>query len=374
METKGIVLDRRDSPAGGDDDEWWRAVIARDPRYDSRFVYGVRSTMIYCRPTCASKKPARRKVSFFLNSLEAKRFGYEPCRRCHPDVPGGAATTAERRIQSLCEYISDNYRERLTLARLGGQSGLSPFHLQRTFKKIVGVTPREYVERVRLDRLRLSLKSGGSVRSSTYASGYSTSAWLYFRPEEKLGMSPSTYRRGGEGLKIHYVIRESPLGRLLVAATERGICLVHLADSDQKLMSHLKSEYPKASLVDSSDDVGGILRESVGRILDYLSNGTDLEKSNLPLDLHASAFEMRVWRELRSIPYGQVRAYSEVARRMGRPKATRAVANACATNPVPLVVPCHRVVPKGGGVGQYGLGVERKEILLRKEGVDLTKL
>jgi AraC family transcriptional regulator of adaptative response/methylated-DNA-[protein]-cysteine methyltransferase len=355
--------------------ELWHAVKTRDTRYYSQFVYGVNSTKIYCRSTCPSKKPrSRDKVAFFSDSASAEKAGFRPCERCKPDELG-QATSQVQTIQKLCEFIGENWRERLTLERLSKESGLSPFHLQRTFKKVTGVTPREYTEAVRMGRIRLSLKSGNSIAKSTYGVGYNTSGWLYFRPNEKLGMSPLKYKKGGEGLKIDYVITDSPLGKLLVAATERGVCLVSLADSNRKLLAHLLSEYPRAKLETDSDVRNDRnLSLSVEKILDYLTNGTDLENSNLPLDLQATAFQQRVWKELRAIPYGKVRSYSEVARRIGLPRATRAVANACASNPVPLVVPCHRVVPKGGGVGNYGLGVERKKSLLEKEGVDIVAL
>lgn len=353
----------------------WRAVQTRDPRYYSRFVYGVNSTKVYCRPTCPSKRPSSiEQVAFFRNPAMAKEAGFRACERCNPDDSSRASAQVQS-IQRICEFIADNWQEKLTLSRLSRQAGLSPFHLQRTFRKVTGVSPREYIEAVRLSRMKLSLKSGNSIRKSIYDGGYNTTGWLYFRPNEKLGMNPSKYKKGGEGLRVEYVIRDSPLGKLLVAATDRGVCLVSLADSDQKLLAHLHSEYPRARLESGTDNQGNkYLAFSVERILEYLTKGTDLENSNLPLDLQATAFQQRVWKELRAIPYGKVRSYSEVARRIGLPKATRAVANACASNPVPLVVPCHRVVPKSGGVGQYGMGVERKRMLLEKEGVNLEEL
>jgi AraC family transcriptional regulator, regulatory protein of adaptative response / methylated-DNA-[protein]-cysteine methyltransferase len=355
--------------------EFWEALQTRDPRYYTRFVYGVNSTKIYCRPTCPSKKPSRfEAVSFFRNPAMAKESGYRACERCKPDDENAVSDQVQS-IQKLCEFIIDNWQEKLTLETLGKQAGLSPFHLQRTFKKVTGVSPREYIEALRLSKMKLSLKSGNSIRKSTYRSGYNTTGWLYFRPNEKLGMSPSKYKQGAEGIEIDYVIRDSPLGKLLVAATDKGVCLVNLADSDEKLVAHLRSEFPKATLQSgSTNQENKYLAFSVEKILDYLTNGTDLERSNLPLDLYATAFQQRVWKELRAIPYGKVRSYSEVAKRIGSPKATRAVANACASNPVPLVIPCHRVVPKGGGVGQYGLGIGRKKILLELEGLDLKEL
>lgn len=275
-------------------------------------------------------------------------------------------------VQKLCQFIKENSQEKLTLERLSKESGLSPFHLQKTFKKVIGLSPKEYVEGIRINHIRNALRAGNSIRRSTYGAGYNTSGWLYFRPNEKLGMSPQKYKRGGEGLKIDYTIRDSPLGKLLVAATEKGICFVSLADSEQKLLSRLHYEFPKADLDQRVENIG--LPLYVDKILEYLTVGTDLEISNFPLDVRATAFQSRVWKELKVIPYGKVRTYSEVAKRIGLPKATRAVAHACASNPVPLVVPCHRVVPKSGGVGEYGLGVDRKRALLVKEGVEVGAL
>jgi AraC family transcriptional regulator of adaptative response/methylated-DNA-[protein]-cysteine methyltransferase len=356
-----------------DRESLWRAIEDRDSRYYSRFVYGVISTGIFCRPTCASRKPKNPDgVFFFENSTEAVEAGYRPCERCRPEEnePEGQI----QRIQKLCEFINENSGEKLTLERLSRESGISQFHLQRSFKRVTGLTPKEYTEAVRLGHLRLALKSGESVRKSTYRAGYNTSAWLYFRPNEKLGMSPLKYKNGGEGLSIQYSITDTPLGKLLVAATERGVCFVTLGESSQKLVQYLRSEYPKAKFESAANPKNKSLSLSVQKIAAYITQGTDLKSSNLTLDLQATAFQWRVWKELREIPYGSVRSYSEVAKRIGLPKATRAVANACASNPVPIVIPCHRVVPKTGGIGNYGLGVARKKALLEKEGVDLGKL
>lgn len=353
--------------------QFWEAIQSRDIRCYSTFVYAMHSTGIYCRPTCPSKKPKKMdRVTFFKSAQLAKEAGYRACARCDPDDTSESSAQVKT-IQKVCEFISENWKERLTLSRLSRETGLSPFYLQRTFKKVTGVTPREYAEAVRLSRLKLALKSGESIRKSTYGAGYNTSGWLYSGPDEKLGMSPLSYKRGAMGLVIKYSITDSPLGKLLVAATERGVCLVSLSDSSQKLVNHLRSEYPNAK-VESDTEKNRNLSISVQKITEYLSRGTDLEKSNLPLDLQATAFQQRVWKELRRIPYGEVASYSEVAKRIGLPRATRAVATAVASNPVPLIVPCHRVVPKAGGVGNYGLGPERKRKLLEKEGVDVEKL
>jgi AraC family transcriptional regulator of adaptative response/methylated-DNA-[protein]-cysteine methyltransferase len=353
----------------GNQESLWHAVRNRDPRYYSRFVYAVKSTKIFCRPTCPSRKPRiQSQVLFFDSPTLARQAGFRACERCKPDENDSQHQT----IQRLCEFINENSQEKLTLERLSVESGISPFHLHRTFKKLTGISPREYTEAVRTNRLKMDLKSGNSVRKSTYAAGYNTSGWLYFRPDEKLGMSPLKYKSGAEGLHIEYTISSTPIGRLLVATTERGVCFVSLADSNEILLARLHAEFPKARIEESSNYQNNNLSISLEKITDYITIGTDLQKSTLPLDIKATAFEWLVWKELRRIPYGRVRSYSEVARRIGFPSAARAVANACASNPVPLIIPCHRVVPKTGGIGNYGLGVERKKILLKKEGVDLA--
>jgi AraC family transcriptional regulator of adaptative response/methylated-DNA-[protein]-cysteine methyltransferase len=358
----------------GDEESFWKAMQSRDPRYDSRFVYGVRSTKIFCRPICPSRKPKNRnQVLFFASPSNAREAGFRPCGRCKPEEASSRGQKIQT-IEKLCEFINENSGQKLTLDKLSEESGMSPFHLQRTFKKVIGLSPREYTEAVRVGRVKMALKSGSSVRKSTYQAGYNTSGWLYFRPNEKLGMSPMNYKNGGEGINIDYSISDTPLGRLLVAATERGVCFVFLADSDERLLARLRSEFPKAKVQEASKNENTRLSISAEKIKEYITKGIDLQKLNLPLDLHATAFQRRVCKELQTIPYGRVRSYSEVATRIGLPRAVRAVGNACASNPVPLVIPCHRVVPKTGGVGNYGLGVQRKKILLEREGVDLAAL
>lgn len=350
----------------------WNALKARDSRYYSMFLYGVKSTKIYCRPTCNSRKPRNvNNVVFFSNSSEAQEAGFRPCSRCTPNQ--SEQPKQFEAIKKICEYVVENSNDRLTLANLGAFAKMSPFHLQRTFKKVIGVSPREYIEGIRLAKLKMSLWSGSSVRQSTYSSGYKTTGWLYFRPNEKLGMSPLMYKSGGEGLDIKYVTRECPLGRLIVAATESGVCRVSLGDTDQKLIGSLQAEFPKANVRVSTETDGDVLSDAVEKIMEYLTFGKDLKDSKLPLDFQATAFQIKVWKELKAIPFGRVRTYGEVAKRVGLPKATRAVANACGANPFPLVIPCHRVVAKGG-LGGYGLGLDRKKKLLEKEGFDLSTL
>ena len=335
--------------------DYWRAVEARDARFYGAFVYGVRSTGVYCRPTCPSRRPRREQVLFFDRPEEAERAGFRACRRCRPKE------AANGWLQRLCDYMEANLDGPLTLKRLSEQVGLSPHHLQRSFKRAVGVTPRQYADGLRLASVKAGLRSGHNVTRALYDAGYGSSSRLYERSNSRLGMTPATYRQGGKNMRINYTIVDSPMGRLLVGATERGICAVSLGDSDRKLEAFLRTEYPKAEV---RRDRNGLSRW-VGAILKRL-NGCE-RQLDLPVDVQATAFQWRVWEQLRAIPYGSTRSYSEVARAIGRPTAVRAVARACATNPISVVIPCHRVVREDGGLGGYRWGLERKRALLEQE-------
>ncbi len=295
------------------------------------------------------------------------RAGFRACLRCRPD-DASSSPSQIRLIEKICRYIDENLETKITLKHLRETTGMSPFHLQKVFKRVVGVTPREYQESARLRRLKLSLRNGEAVTKSTYKAGYNTSSWLYSHPQLKLGMNPSSYKSGGKGLTISYVFSDCYLGRLLVGGTAQGICAVSLADSDDKLLAYLREEYPKAHLI---EDNNTDLARWVNTILEYLDQGKDLGQSNLPINIRVTAFQLKVLKELQKIPYGSVRSYSEIARRVGCPDGSRAVANACASNPTALVIPCHRVVRKNGELGGYRYGVERKKRLLEGEGVSL---
>ncbi len=338
---------------------FWRAVMSRDSGLDGAFVYAVRSTGVYCRPSCPSRRPRRRQVVFFLLPEAAERAGFRPCRRCQP-WRAGASPQAEI-VRLLCGHIAKNLEDPLTLKTLGAKAGKSLHHVQRMFKRLVGVTPRQYVDACRLDRVKAALRDGKPVTAALYEAGYGSSSRLYERAAPQLGMTPATYRRGGRGMALGYTVVSSPLGRLLVAASERGIAAVSLGDSDGALEAALRQEYPHAKI---HRDQNG-LRPWVSAVLEHLrGQRPDL---NLPLDVQATAFQRRVWDELRSIPYGSTRSYKQIARSIGRPKAVRAVGRACATNPVSLVIPCHRAVPEGGGLAGYRWGLERKRALLAQE-------
>jgi len=266
-------------------------------------------------------------------------------------------------IQDLCRYIEANLESPLTLAALGKQATLSPAHLQRVFKRVTGLTPRQYVDACRLGRLKSRLKERETVTMALYEAGYGSSRGLYERASSQLGMTPATYRRGGQKMRIRWTVTDCPLGRLLLGATERGICAVSLGDRDGPLETWLAEEYPAAER--SRDDAG--LQTWVGVLLNHLRG--QQPHLDLPLDVQATAFQWRVWHELQAIPYGETRSYREIAQAINEPKAVRAVARACATNPVAVVVPCHRVVRSDGGLGGYRWGIQRKQKLLEQEQV-----
>ncbi len=337
----------------------WRAVLARDARLDGRFVYAVRSTGIYCRPSCPSRRPRRAQAVFYPLPEAAEREGFRPCRRCQPRR--AARDPQAELVGRVCRHIDAHLDEPLTLAALAVPAGMRPLRLQRTFRRLMGITPRQYADARRLGSLKKSLQEGRDVTTSLYEAGYGSSSRLYERSDAQLGMTPATYRRGGRGMRIGYTVVDCPLGRLLVAATLRGVSAVYLGDSDRPLEAALRREYPQAEIERNTNGlstwVRALLRHLEGR----------QPHLDLPTDVQATAFQRRVWEALRAIPHGSTRSYSQIARTLGQPKATRAVARACATNPVSVVVPCHRVVREDGGLGGYRWGLGRKRALLEQE-------
>jgi AraC family transcriptional regulator, regulatory protein of adaptative response / methylated-DNA-[protein]-cysteine methyltransferase len=351
---------------GYEEDARWQAVLARDAGADGAFVYAVRSTGIYCRPSCPSRRPGREQVRFFSMPEAAERAGYRACRRCLPRETPAQDPRVEM-VQRACRCIDAHPEDPPTLADLGAQLGVSPHHLQRTFKHLVGITPHQYAAARRLGRLKAQLKEGQDVTNALYEAGYSSSSRLYERAADQLGMTPATYRRGGQGMRIRYTIVDGPaLGkadsdRLLVAATERGLCFVSLGDSETALAAALSHEYPAAEISRDASDLTPWVNALVSHI------GGRQPHLDLPLDVQATAFQRQVWEALRAIPYGSTRSYSEIARAIGHPAAARAVGHACATNPVAVVIPCHRAVREDGTLGGYRWGLERKRALLAQE-------
>jgi AraC family transcriptional regulator of adaptative response/methylated-DNA-[protein]-cysteine methyltransferase len=344
------------------DDSRWEAVLRRDSGLDGAFVYGVRSTGVFCRPSCPSRRPRREQVRFFPIPEAAEQAGFRSCLRCKP-VDAAVHDPHLELVQRVCRRIEREPEDEgaVSLAELSETVGLSPYHLQRVFKRVMGISPRQYAEACRVRRLKESLREGETVTNALYDSGYNSSSGLYGKAADHLGMTPATYRKGGTSTQVNYTITQSPIGRLLVAATERGVCAVRMGDNDAQLEATLREEYHTADLKRDDD----VLGEWVEAILAHLSGKQP--HLDLPIDVRATAFQWRVWEALRAIPYGSTRSYLQVATAIGQPSAVRAVARACATNPVALVVPCHRVVKEDGSLGGYRWGIGRKQTLLDNE-------
>jgi AraC family transcriptional regulator, regulatory protein of adaptative response / methylated-DNA-[protein]-cysteine methyltransferase len=349
----------------------WNAVQSRDRASDGVFVYAVRSTGIYCRPSCPSRKPRREQVDFFALPEAAEQQGFRACQRCRPrTVNLRDPRTAS--VASVCREIDARIRAeeggdneaRLTLSTLSKAIGMAPNQLERAFRRVMGITPRQYADAQRMRRLKSNLQKGDDVTTALYDAGFGSSRGLYERAPSQLGMTPGTYRQGGAGMQIHYTIVDSPLGRLLVAATDRGISALYLGEKDAPLKAALQKEYPRAE-IDSDSSGSKNLGGWVSKVLAHLRGKEP--HLDLPTDVQATAFRRRVWEELKRIPYGATRTYSEVARAIGRPAAIRAVARACATNPVSVVIPCHRVVRADGNLAGYRWGLDRKRALLEHE-------
>jgi AraC family transcriptional regulator of adaptative response/methylated-DNA-[protein]-cysteine methyltransferase len=342
----------------------WESVLHRDPSADARFLYGVTTTGIYCRPSCPSRRPRRDNVAFFSSAEAAERAGFRACRRCRPNREKSPNAAIERARSYIDTHINDLGDERITLEVLGRESGLSPYHLQRTFKSVVGLSPAQYVRARRSERLKGELKRGETVSRATFGAGYGSSSRVYDDADSRLGMTPATYRRGGAGAQIEYVISTTSLGVLLVGATERGICAVTLGDDAPSLEAALEREYPAATRAHVTD-ASSALSSWVTQIVAAVEGGQ--ATAGLPIDVDASAFQWKVWHELQKIPFGETRSYGDIARAIGSPRAVRAVASACASNRVAVVIPCHRVLRQTGSLGGYRWGVERKRRLLAKE-------
>jgi AraC family transcriptional regulator of adaptative response/methylated-DNA-[protein]-cysteine methyltransferase len=347
-----------------DADDAWGAVLRRDASRDGQFVYAVTSTGVFCRPSCPSRRPRRDRVRFFPSAGVAQDAGFRPCRRCRPlEGAGRGVDEVVTRARAVLDRAAG---ERVTLDRLAREVGMSPGHLQRRFREVTGLSPREYVEQVRLSRLRSALRGEESVSRAVYEAGFGSGSRVYERSTALLGMTPGEYRREGEGLVIRFTIVSSPLGRLLVAVTDRGVCAVSIGDSETALRRSLEEEFPKAERRRVDDGADDWLAAQVQRVAEELEHPGRVG-SAIPLDLRGTAFQYRVWRALISIPAGATRSYTEVARAIGEPAAVRAVARACGANRVAILVPCHRVIRSDGSLGGYRWGLPRKAELLRRE-------
>jgi len=344
-------------------DQLWEAVERRDRSRDGEFYFGVLTTGIYCRPSCPGRRPLRQNVRFYRTPQEAERDGLRACKRCRPleTEPTGSAA----RIRELCRYIEAHSDESPDLADLAARAGLSRFHLQRSFKAAVGLTPKQYVDACRLRKLKQSLRESRDVAGAVYDAGYGSSSRVYERADTRLGMTPNQYRKEGRGVRITYVAVESPVGLMMIGATDRGLCSIQFGDTERELVGLLRKEYPAAVLEPMGMPHPPEFQKWMDALVSHLA-GTR-PRLELPLDIQATAFQMRVWNYLQSIPYGEVQSYGEVAAGIGQPSAVRAVARACATNRVALAIPCHRVIRGSGEMGGYRWGLARKRALIDRE-------
>lgn len=335
--------------------------MARDARADGQFVLAVKSTHIYCRPSCPARRPLRRNVEFFRTGTEAERQGFRACLRCKPNEVAGPVVLVQSAARELIAVGSTGAEEGVRFGALAKKLGSTPATLRRAFLQVTGLRPRELGEALRVAKFKKLLREGKSITDALYETGYGSSSRVYERSNAHLGMTPATYRKGGKGMKIGYSITKSALGKVLVAATDRGVSAVYLGDAEDKLVQELRDEYPRAEISAAADSFQRWVKEIVHRV-----EGKP-PRVELPLDLQATAFQRRVWQELQQIPRGTTRTYTQVAQALGNPKAVRAVARACATNPVSIVVPCHRVIRQDGNPAGYRWGLSRKEQLLAQE-------
>ncbi|HEV7387802.1 MAG TPA: bifunctional DNA-binding transcriptional regulator/O6-methylguanine-DNA methyltransferase Ada [Gemmatimonadaceae bacterium] len=342
----------------------WELVLHRDASADERFLYGVTTTGIYCRPSCPSRKPKRDNIAFFSSVEAAERAGFRACQRCRPNRAKSPNTAIQRVRDYIDNHIADLSDERITLERLGDEAGMSPYHLQRKFKEALGLSPAQYLRARKSQRLKDELKRGETVSRASFGAGYSSSSRAYEDAPAHLGMTPASYKRGGAGAQIDYVIVTTSLGFLLVGATERGVCAVTLGDEPEHLEAALEEEYPAATRVRAKDPSNS-LRTLVEAVVASVEGSH--KASEIPLDVQGSAFQWKVWRELQKIPFGETRSYAEIADAIGSPKAVRAVASAIANNRVAVIIPCHRVIRQSGELGGYRWGLERKQSLIAKE-------
>lgn len=337
---------------------YWQAVKSNDARFDGAFFIGVKTTGIYCKPSCRARLPKRENVAFYDSVDAAERNGFRACLRCRPKQAESADPTVEK-VLKACELIESD--ELFSLDDLSHELNLSPYHLQRSFKEIIGVSPKKYSGAKRMEKFKSELRGGSDVVTAMYDSGFGSSSRLYEKAADNLGMTPTAYKKGGQGMKINYAITECEFGRILVGRTIKGLCSVAFADEDISLEENLKKEYPNAEIVKDA----AILKDFVEEILKYLAGKN--KRLDLPLDIQATAFQMQVWELLRKIPYGETVSYSQIAEKLGNKKKVRAVAQACANNRVAVVIPCHRVIGSNGDLSGYRWGIERKKKLLDAE-------
>lgn len=340
-------------------DDCWAAVVARDAAADGRFLFGVKTTGVYCRPGCASRLPLRKNVAFYETPVEAEAAGLRPCKRCRP-TDASAASRHLAAVQRACALIKQG-ETAPPLTELAAAAGISRFHFHRVFKQITGTTPGDYAKTRRLERLAQKLEAGQPVTHSIYDAGFGSSSRAYAAAPAALGMTPAERRKGGEGTAIRFVTVETALGWVLLAATDRGICAAEFGQAPEPMEARLRSRFPAATVTGGDAE----LQDWAERIMRFIIAPD--QQLDLPLDIRGTAFQAQVWRALQRIPPGRTASYAEIAAAIGRPTAVRAVARACAGNQLALLVPCHRVVRGDGSIGGYRWGVERKRALLARE-------
>jgi AraC family transcriptional regulator, regulatory protein of adaptative response / methylated-DNA-[protein]-cysteine methyltransferase len=345
-------------------DPRWKQLRARDAAADGSFVYAVTTTGVFCKPSCPARPAKPENVRLFATTMAAEAAGFRACLRCRPlALEGRDPLTA--RMQELAGYIRDHADEALPLSRLADHAGVSPFHLQRSFKAVLGVSPKEYQAAERLRAFKSRLRAGDSVLGATFETGYGSTSRVYEQVDGGLGMTPSAYRAGGAGEVIHYAVRETALGPLMMAATARGVCFVQFGDDPMDLLDKLRAEFPEARCQPAGEDTEDQLDAWIDALNDHLSRGKP--RPDLPLDLRGTAFQIKVWRFLLSIKAGDVVSYGELADAIGSPRAMRAAGTACGSNRIAVLVPCHRVLRGDGSLGGYRWGLERKRVLLDAE-------
>ena len=340
-------------------DPRWAALLARDAKADGQFYFSVRTTGVYCRPSCAARLPRPENVSFHASVAEAERAGFRPCKRCKPDQ-ASLATQQAAMVAELCRFI-EQAEQPPTLETLAERAGMSPFHLHRVFKAVTGLTPKAYASAQRAERMRRELAASGTVTDAIYGAGYGSGSRFYEQADQVLGMTASRFRAGGADTAIRFAIGQCSLGAILVARSERGVCAIALGDDPQVLARELQDRFPKARLIGGDADFERLVAQVVG-FVEAPQLGLDL-----PLDVCGTAFQQRVWQALQNIPAGRTLSYAELAERIGAPKSVRAVAQACGANTLAVAIPCHRVVRSDGALSGYRWGVERKRALLERE-------
>ncbi len=346
------------------EDDRWARVLARDASADGAFFYSVRTTGVYCRPSCPSRPARRENVAFHETAAAAEAAGFRPCLRCHPRTPGESDPRSSL-MQAIAEYIITHADEPLPLARLADQAGMSASHFQRSFKTVMGVSPRDFHAAQRLARFKAGLREGEPVLAASFDAGYGSASRVYAQVDGQLGMTPSAYRAGGAGETIVHALRDTALGPLMMAATARGVCFVQFGTDADALLGQLAAEFPRAALVPAGADSAAQLDAWMAALAEHLAGASPCP--DLPLDLRGTAFQISVWRFLMRVKPGAVVSYSELAAGIGTPRAVRAAASACAANRVAVLVPCHRALRADGGMGGYRWGLDRKRALLDAE-------